>query len=67
MMSTDKTNFPHNLFLTNRKVVSLSKTFENSFSKDVEVSKTQLSKIIQSGGFLDRMYWFLWPKVCCYH
>ena len=66
-MSTDKTNFPHNLFLTNRKVVSLSKTFENSLSKDVEVSKTQLSKIIQSGGFLDRMYWFLWPKVCCYH
>ena len=60
MMSTDKTNFPHNLFLTNRKVVSLSKTFENSLSKDVEVSKTQLSKIIQSGGFLDRMYRFLW-------
>ena len=50
--SDDETNFPHKLLLTNRKVENLRKTFANYLSTDIKLSKTQLSKMIQSGGFL---------------
>ena len=50
--SDDETNFPHKLLLTNRQVVNLCKTFANHTSTDVKLSKTQLSKMIQLGGFL---------------
>ena len=53
--SDDKTNFPHELLLTNRKVANLRKTFTNYLSTDIKLSKTQLSKMRQSGGFLDRL------------
>ena len=43
------TNFPHKLLLTNRKVPNLRKAFANY------LSKTQLPKMIQSEGFLDRI------------
>ena len=55
MIGTDKNNFPHNLLLTNRKIVDLRRVFANSSSKDIKLSKTYLSKIIQSGGFLGRL------------
>ena len=50
----DETNFPHKL-LTNRQVANLRKAFANKSSTDIKLSKTQLSKMIQSGGFLDRL------------
>ena len=50
--SDDNTNFPHELLLTNRQVTNLRKAFANHTSADIKLSKTQLSKIIQSGGFL---------------
>ena len=53
--SNDKTNFPHKLSLTNTQVANLSKTFANKSSIDIKLSKTQLSKLIQSGGFLGRL------------
>ena len=53
--SNDKTNFPHKLLLTNRQVANLHKTFANNSSIDIKLSKTQLSKIIQSGGLLGRL------------
>ena len=53
--SDDKINFPHELLLTNRKVANLRKTFTNYLSTDIKLSKTQLSKMRQSGGFLDRL------------
>ena len=53
--SDDKTNFPHELLLTNRQVANLRKAFGNNSSTDVKLSKTQLSKMMQSGGFLDRL------------
>ena len=53
--SNDETNFPHKLLLTNRKVANLRKTFANNSSIDIKLSKTQLSKIIQSGGLLGRL------------
>ena len=41
--------------LTNRQVASLRKSFADHSSVDIKLSKTQLSKIIQSGGFLGRL------------
>ena len=53
--SDDETNFPHKLLLTNRQVANLRKAFANYLSTDIKLSKTQLSKMIQSGGFLGRL------------
>ena len=53
--SNDKTNFPHELLLTDRQVSSIRKAFSNNSSVDIKFSKTQLSKMIQSGGFLGRL------------
>ena len=48
----DKINFPHELLLTNRQVGNLRKAFANCLSTDIKVSKTQISKMIQSRGLL---------------
>ena len=53
--SNDETNFPHEFILTNTQVANLRKAFANNSSTDIKLSKTQLSKMIQSGGFLDRL------------
>ena len=49
--SNDNTNFPHELLLTNRQVANIRKAFAKNKSTDIKLSKTQLSKMIQSGGF----------------
>ena len=41
--------------LTNRQVPNLFKGFANNLSTDIMLSKTQLSKMIQSRGFLGRL------------
>ena len=48
-------NFPHKLLLTNRQIANLRKAFANYLSADIKLSKTQLSKMIQSRGFLGRL------------
>ena len=53
--SDDETNFPHKLLLTNREVANLCKAFANHTLTDIKLSKTQLSKVIQLGGFLGRL------------
>ena len=53
--SADKTHFSHKLFLTNRQVANLCNAFANNSLIDINLSKTQLSKMIQSGGFLGRL------------
>ena len=53
--SNDNTNFPHELLLTNRQVANIRKAFSNHSSTDIKFSKTQLSKMIQSGGFLGKL------------
>ena len=50
MVGDDETNFPHKLLLTNGQVEILCKAFANKLSTDIKLSKTQLSKMIQSGG-----------------
>ena len=50
--SNNKINFPYELLLTNRQIVNLRKAFANNSSTDMKLSKTQLSKMIQSGGFI---------------
>ena len=53
--SNDNTNFPHELLLTNRQVANIRKAFANHSSINIKLSKTQLSKMIQSGGFLGKL------------
>ena len=53
--SNDNTNFPHELLLTNGQVSNLHKALANHSSTDIKLSKTQLSKMIQSGGFLGKL------------
>ena len=53
--SDDETNFPHKSSLTNRKVANLRKAFANYTSTDIKLSKTQLSKMIQSACFLGKL------------
>ena len=55
MIGDNEINFPHKLLLTNRQVSKLHKAFANHLSADIKLSKTQLSKMVQSGGFLGRL------------
>ena len=55
MIGDNENNFPRKLLLTNRKVANIRKAFENHSSTDIKLSKSQLSKMIQLGGFLGRL------------
>ena len=55
MIGSNETNFPHELLLTDRQISSLRKSFANNSSINIKLSKTQLSKMIQSGGFRSRL------------
>ena len=56
MIGDNETNFPHKLLLTNRQVSNVRKAFANNLSSDIKLSKTELSKMIQSGGCLGRLF-----------
>ena len=56
MIGDNETNFPHKLLLTNRQVSNLRQSFANYLSTDIKLSKTQLSKMIDKGGFLGRLF-----------
>ena len=45
-------DLPHELLLITRQKTKLRNAFNNNMSTDLKLSKTQISKIIQSGGFL---------------
>ena len=55
MIGDNETNFPHKLLLTNRQVSNLRQSSANNSSTDVKLSKPQLSKMTQSGGFLSKL------------
>ena len=44
-------NLPHELLLTTRQTTKLRNAIENNMSTDIKLSKAQISKIIQFGGF----------------
>ena len=48
----DGNDLPHKLLLTTREKTKLRNAFNNYMTTDLKLSKAQLSKIIQSGGFL---------------
>ena len=47
-------NLSHELLLTTRQTTNLRNAIENNMSTDIKLSKAQISKIIQSGGFLGK-------------
>ena len=48
----DGNDLPHELLLTTRQKTKLRNAFNNNTSADAKLSKVQIAKIIQSGGFL---------------
>ena len=55
ILRLNKKNFedeelPHELLLTTRQTTKIRNVFANNMSTDIKLSKTQISKIIQSGG-----------------
>ena len=53
--SNDDTDFPHKLLFADTQVPRLRKAFGNVSSANIKLSKTHLSKIGQSRGFLVRL------------
>ena len=47
-------NLPHELLLTTRQKTKVRNAFNNNMSTDLKLSKAQINKIIQSGGFLSK-------------
>ena len=52
--SNDETNF--DIILTDTQVPKICKAFANGSSPNINFSKTQLSEMIQSGGFLTDIF-----------
>ena len=54
-------NFPHKILLTNTLVSKICKVFATGSSANIEFSKTQSTKFVQSGGFVDVLDLFINP------
>ena len=48
----DGNDVPHELLLTTRQKTKLRNAFNSNMSTDIKLFKAQISKIIQSGGFM---------------
>ena len=48
-------NLLHELLLTTRQKTKIRNAFNNNTSTDIKLSKAQINKIIQSGGFLGKL------------
>ena len=53
--SNDENNFPNKLLLSNTQVSKFHKAVANASSANINLSKTQLHKIVQLGVFLGRL------------
>ena len=51
----DETNLSLDFLLILRQVSKLRKAFANNLSTDIKLSNTQISKIVQLGGFIGRL------------
>ena len=56
-------NLPHELFLTQSQITKLRNNIENNMSTDIKLSKTQIKKIIMSGGALGSILGKLLPNL----
>ena len=59
----NEVNYPYKLLLAERQVPKLCKDFTNDLSANIKLWKTELPKMIKSGGFLDRLLWPLLKTV----
>ena len=50
----NENDLPHEFLLTTRQKTKLKNAFNNNMSTDLRLSRAQISKIIESGGFLGR-------------
>ena len=48
-------NLPHELLLATRQTTKLRNAIENNMSTEIKLPKAQISKIVQSGGFLGKL------------
>ena len=48
----NKDELPHELLLTTRQNTKLRNAINNNLATDIKLSKAQIKKVIQSGGFL---------------
>ena len=51
----NKDELPHELLLTTRQNTKLRNAINNNLSTDIKLSKAQIKKLIQSGGFLGKL------------
>ena len=51
----NKDELPHELFLTTRENTEIRNAINNNLATDIKLSKAQIKKLIQSGGFLDKL------------
>ena len=48
----DGNDLPHELLLTTRQKTKLKNAFNNNMPTNIKLSRAEISRIIQSGGFL---------------
>ena len=53
--SFNKDELPRELLLTTRQNTKLRNAINNNLTTDIELSKAQINKLIQSGGFLGKL------------
>ena len=51
----NKDELPHELLLTTRQNTKLRNAINNNLVTDIKLSKAQIKKLIQSGGFLGKL------------
>ena len=51
----NKGEVPHELLLTTRQNTKLRNAINNNLTTDIKLSKAQIKKLIQSGGFLGKL------------
>ena len=53
--NSNKDEVPHELLLTTRQNTKLRNALNNNSATDIKLSKAQIKKLIQSGGFLGKL------------
>ena len=51
----NKDELPHELLLTTRQNTKLRNAIDNNLATDIKLSKSQIKKLVQSGGFLGKL------------